>query len=108
MDDTYFPANVLTQRPLVAIDVPPDLALVLPGVPSQAAVLRLLINQYGDVDNVVVEDSLLPDAAQKKVTEVFSQVRFHPGEIRGRPVKSQLRIEVLLKDPQVTANEKGR
>lgn len=107
-DDVYFPANALTQRPLVAVDVPPDLTLVVPGVPPQAAVLRLLINEYGDVDRVVVEDSLLPDAAQKKVTEAFSQLRFHPGEIRGTPVKSQLRIEVLLKDLQVTGNEKGR
>jgi hypothetical protein len=106
--ETYFPANALTQKPLVAVDVSPDLMVIVPGVPPQAAVLRLLINEYGDVDSVVVENSLLPDVAQKKVTEAFSQLRFHPGEIRGVQVKSQLRIEVLLKDPQVTGNEKGR
>jgi hypothetical protein len=106
--ETYFPADSLTQRPLVAVDVPPDLTLVVPGVPAQAAVLRLFINEYGDVDSVIVEDTLLPDAAQKKVTDAFSQLRFHPGEIRSVPVKSQLRIEVLLKETQVTSNEKGR
>jgi hypothetical protein len=105
--EAYFLANALTQKPLVAVDVP-DLTLMVPGVPSQAAVLRLLINEYGDVDSVVVENSLLPDVAQKRVTDAFSQLRFHPGEIRGVPVKSQLRIEVLLKDPEATDNEKGR
>lgn len=97
----YFAAKDLTQRPLVLRDVPTDLMLVVPGVPAQAATLQLLINEYGEVDQVIVEDSLLPEAAQKTVVDAFVKTRFHPGEINGVPVKSQVRIEIMLEEIDV-------
>lgn len=94
----YFIAKELTQKPIVIQDVPADMILHVPGVPAQAAVLSMLINEYGDVDRIVVENSLLPDSAQKIVIDAFSKIRFHPGEIRGVSVKSQIKIEVILTD----------
>ncbi|WP_133467262.1 hypothetical protein [Herminiimonas fonticola] len=94
----YFSAKELTQRPLVARDVPADLMLVVPDVPAQAATLQILINEYGEIDRVIVEDSLLPETAQKTVVDAFVKTRFHPGEINGVPVKSQLRIEIMLEE----------
>jgi hypothetical protein len=94
----YFAAKDLTQRPLVLHDVPADLMLVLPDVPAKAATLKILIDEYGEVDQVIVEDSLLPEAAQKTVVDAFVKARFHPGEINGVPVKSQLKIEIMLED----------
>lgn len=104
----YFLPSELTRKPLVAMDVPEDLELVVPGVPRQAAVLRLLISEYGDVDEVQIENSLLPEVARKTVVNAFSKIRFYPGEIKGVPVKSQIRVEVLLNDPAATDKEKGR
>ena len=97
----YFAAKDLTQMPLVLHDVPADLMLVVPGVPAQAATLQLLINEYGEVDQVIVEDSLLPEAAQKTVVDAFVKTRFHPGEINGVTVKSQVRIEIMLEEIDV-------
>jgi len=94
----YFAAKDLTQKPLVARDVPADLTLIVPDVPAQAATLQILINEYGEIDQVIVEDSLLPEVAQKTVVDAFVKARFHPGEINGVPVKSQLRIEIMLED----------
>lgn len=94
----YFAAKDLTQNPLVVRDVPADLTLIVPDVPAQAATLQILINEYGEIDQVIVEDSLLPEAAQKTVVDAFAKARFHPGEINGVPVKSQLRIEIMLED----------
>ena len=94
----YFSAKDLTQRPLVARDVPADMMLVVPDVPAQAATLQILINEYGEIVRVIVEDSLLPEAAQKTVVDAFVKTRFHPGEINGVPVKSQLRIEIMLEE----------
>lgn len=94
----YFSVKDLTQKPLVARDVPADLILIVPDVPAQAATLQILINEYGEIDQVKVEDSLLPEAAQKTVVDAFAKTRFHPGEINGVPVKSQLRIEIMLED----------
>lgn len=94
----YFATKELTQKPIVIRDVPVDMLLHVPGVPTQAAVLRMLINEYGDVDRIIVENSLLPDSAQEIVIDAFSKIRFHPGEIRGTSVKSQIKIEVILTD----------
>lgn len=94
----YFAASELTRKPLVTHDLPADLVLRVPGVPAQAAILRMLINEYGDIDRIIVENSLLPDSAQKVVVDAFSKIRFYPGEINGKPVKSQLKIEVILND----------
>ncbi|ABR91850.1 tonB like protein [Janthinobacterium sp. Marseille] len=94
----YFSVKELTQKPLVSRDVPADLMLIVPGVPPQAATLQILISEYGDVDKVIVEDSLLPDDAQKIVVDEFSKLKFNPGEINGTRVKSQLKIEILLED----------
>jgi hypothetical protein len=38
----------------------------------------------------------VPEAAAQSIIEAFRKVRFHPGEIGGIPVKSQVRIEVTL------------
>ncbi len=94
----YFAVKDLTQRPLVARDVPADFMLTAPEVPPQAATLKILISEYGDVDKVIVENSLLSEAAQKTVVDQFSKLRFHPGEVNGIPVKSQLRIEIMLEE----------
>ena len=94
----YFSAKDLTKKPLVARDVPADLILTVPDVPAQAATLQILINEYGEIDQVIVEDSLLPEVAQKTVVDAFVKARFYPGEINGVPVKSQLRIEIMLED----------
>jgi hypothetical protein len=95
----YFQAAELTQKPLVLRDVPSDLLFDVPDVPPHAAVLRLLINELGEVDEVIIDDSSVPEAVAQSIIEAFRKARFHAGEIDGTPVKSQVRIEVMLEKP---------
>lgn len=74
------------------------MSLTLPSVPAQSAVLRLLINESGDIDRVEIEETFLPEYAAHIVTDTFSKIKFHPGKINDIPVKSQLRIVVTLED----------
>lgn len=94
----YFRTNDLTEKPRVLRDIRPDLSLSLPNGLSQLAVLRLLINERGDIDQVVMEDSALPEEAQHLVLDAFAKTKFQPGKIGDIPVKSQLRIEVMLEN----------
>jgi hypothetical protein len=94
----YFRANELTEKPRVLLDISPDLSLSLPNGLSQLAVLRLLINERGDIDQVVIEDSALPEEAQHLVLDAFARTKFQPGKIGDIPVKSELRIEVMLEN----------
>lgn len=96
----YFPTRELSLRPLVLKDIPPDIELV--GVPAQTVILRLFINEEGDIDRVVTEQSFLPEEMARDLTDAFSKLKFHPGMRDGVPVKSQMKIEVKLEGGDTT------
>jgi hypothetical protein len=92
----YFPASQLTLKPVVLQDIPANLTVDVPNAPAQAAVLRLLINELGEIDKVIVDESSVPERAAQAITEAFRSIRFRPGERDGAPVKSQLKIQIML------------
>lgn len=81
-------------------DIPPDKTIALPNAPLQPARIRLLINEQGDIDKVVFEDSLLSDEAKHFVKDSFATVKFKPGKIGDLAVNTQLRVEVMLERTQ--------
>ncbi len=95
-DVRYFQLNELTQKPFVAHGLVADTILVVPGVASQPATVQLWINDRGDIDHVTIEDSSLSEEAERLVIAAFSKVKFHPGRIGRIPVRSQLRMEIML------------
>lgn len=96
----YLPASQLDVRPLVINDIDPDLLDNFRGVEAQSLDLVLLINEYGDVDQVIFDawsSSLnLPDILLNDLKQRFMQARFLPGRIKNQSVASELRIRVNL------------
>lgn len=92
----YFRMDQLTDKPFVLRDIPPDLGSELFGVPPQSTVLRLLINEYGDIDQVMAETYDLPEQVRNLLIQAFSKAKFSPGKISGAPVKSQLQIRIAI------------
>lgn len=92
----YFLVDELTENPRVEVDISPELVFFVPNGMSQLAILRLLINEQGDVDQVMVEGSALPKETQHLMIDAFSKTKFQPGKIDGISVKSELEIEVAL------------
>lgn len=93
---TYLPASQLTERPLVLQDIDPLLASTHDDSGQQQVVLRLLINEYGDVDQVLAEETALPADLLRQLQQRFLQARFLPGRLMDRAVPSALRIAVSL------------
>lgn len=58
--------------------------------------LTLFINESGLVDRVTSAVTNLDPEFQERVTQLFRNARFQPGEIDGIPVKSQIQIEVSV------------
>lgn len=98
----YYDAKELTQKPLVTLDIPHDFALHVPNAPENAAIFLLLINERGEIDKVVVESSYLPDSVQSTLENTFKAIKFLPGQIKGKAVKSALKIQIRL-DSEATA-----
>jgi hypothetical protein len=93
----YLPASMLTQRPIILVDIHPELPASLQGVEPQFVDLLLLINAYGDVDQVRLES--LPTLSVAMVQELkqhFQVMRFMPGQWEGQAVPSALPIRVQL------------
>ena len=78
-------------RPLDEIDpVYPSRA----GQQQGVVVLRLLINEFGIVDNAAVVRSSPAGYFEDSALAAFGAARFSPGKLLGTPVKSQVTIEV--------------
>ncbi len=94
----YFKAQELTEKPRVLQDIPANLTLSWPNVAPQVLLLRLMISENGEIDQVKIEGSQLPEYAERMVSDTFSQIKFSPGKIGTAAVKSQMRIQVTLDD----------
>lgn len=92
----YFQPTELTEQPAVVVDISPDLDAIFASGLSQMAILDLFINESGDIDDVFIENSSLSESAQQLIKDAFSKTKFNPGKVAGMPVKSQLKIEVVL------------
>ena len=78
-------------RPLDEIDPEyPDTVRLRSGT----VVLRLLISDTGHVDQAAVVRADPPGVFEQAAIEAFARARFAPAMAAGRPVKSQIRIEV--------------
>lgn len=88
----YLPASQLTERPQSLHGIAPD--WTEPGRIPPLISGVLLINEYGDVDRVLLDEHGLTPVQQQLLRERFGRARFVPGKLYGRPVRTALRIEV--------------
>ena len=100
----YLPAALLTDKPSVVIDIDPELSQRFAFILPQSLALRLLINEYGDVDRVLLAEPLsaegaieaLPSSLLEELMQRFLDARFLPGRLHGQAVRSALTIRVSL------------
>jgi hypothetical protein len=92
----YFKTNELSEKPGVVQDLPADFALLLSGQGFQSAIVRLRINEAGEIDDVLFDASSFSEGNQRLVREAISGMRFTPGKLDALAVKSELRIEIAL------------
>lgn len=90
----FYTADQLTKPPVAIsrpdLDVPNSVARAVRG----NLVLKVWIDEFGNVVSVVVEQSSLPPAVTGQAARAFRTLRYEPGEIDGRKVAVQLNVEV--------------
>lgn len=100
----YFLARELDARPV-------PLAPIEPAYPNDAylrdvpgsVVVRLHINETGDVVKAVILRATPPGYFEDAVQRAFMTARFSPGMRGGRPVKVQMTVEVHYESPRAEA-----
>lgn len=89
----YMDSGKLDPPPLPLHDIEPEYPASL-GLQEGVVVLRLLINEQGDVDNVAVVRAFPPELFNASAIAAFGSAKFSPGRWLGMPVKSQVTVEV--------------
>jgi len=97
----YYKTDQLTKRPqsigISELD-PPEL---LPIVAAGKIVMKLWISDLGEVNEVEIEKSEMPEAFSRQAVAAFKHLRFLPGEKNGVRVGAIMRIEVEYNDVRV-------
>jgi protein TonB len=101
----YYTADQLTKRAhaikVKKLDAPEMQAIIVSG----KLILKLWIDTQGQVEDVVVESSELPEIFAEVAVKAFRQSRFAPGERNGQRVASVMRIEVSYADQRLPARQ---
>lgn len=93
----YLDPKELTRRARVLEDIEPS-PDELEGMPgSGKVILMLFISETGKVDRVEVELSRLEEPFPSSLSRQFLAARFAPAERDGIPVKSRMRVEVVIR-----------
>jgi protein TonB len=94
----YFANHELDRRPQIMSHVEPRFPVLALG-PTGRVVLRVYVDETGQVDMVAVESSDPTGAFAASAREAFGAAQFLPGMKGGVPVKALVRIEVLFGSP---------
>jgi hypothetical protein len=90
----YLPVSALSERPKLLKDIDPEWYLYGLDLPSLSAVL--LINEYGDVDDLIIDTTTLTPMLLQDLRIRFCAARFLPGRIDRQPVKVALHVVIQL------------
>lgn len=95
-DDDYFSRAMLSLAPSPIDTVLIDYPAIENDSGHHVSELTLFIDETGRVARVRVDGATLPPALAEAARRAFGDAKFRPGEAEGRPVKSQIRIEVVF------------
>lgn len=90
----YLPVSALSERPELLKDIDPEWYLQGLDFPYLSALL--LINEYGDVDDLVIDVPVLMPMLLEDLRMRFRAARFLPGRLDGQAVKVALRVVIEL------------
>lgn len=103
----YYRLAELDQRPLALthpqLSYPESAEKNLSG----KIIAQLLINADGNVDRVETLPTELPEIFVDAAKQTFINIKFKPGLLGGRPVASQLWLEIFYEDAQEAINPQG-
>ncbi|TRZ66627.1 MAG: TonB family protein [Rhodocyclaceae bacterium] len=94
----YYTTDQLSKRPQPLGSADLEAPEIRPIVASGKMIVKLWIDEFGEVNDVEVEKTELPEVFSRSTVAAFKRLRFKPGERSGVRVRSVMRIEVSYDD----------
>lgn len=95
-ENYYYQRTELTQPPVALtnpnIRLPADDDVRIIG----SAVLRLFLSETGQIDDITIDRSSLPESYVDAIVSAHKGIKFEPGQLNGKPVTAQIQIEINL------------
>ena len=92
----YFRDGELGEKTKGEFGLPQELIAVLAGDAAHSAKLRLHINEGGEVDQVIIDESNFSEAEQQLLIDAFQKKKFEAGKIDGQAVKTEISLEIIV------------
>jgi TonB family protein len=93
---SYLPASRLTKEPMPIDEIEVRYPRGVHHLRVLTVALTLFIDENGRVENIRIDEPVLPEPYERAAIEAFAQGKFHPGFDGDRAVKSRLRIRVAF------------
>ncbi len=92
----FITIDKLTEKPVVQVDINPDIAIRLATNVDRVAILRLRIDELGEIDQVFFEQGDFSEVEIEYLIAACKAMKFAPGKLGKTPVKSEMRIEMTI------------
>jgi hypothetical protein len=92
----FISTKQLSEKPIVQVDINPDIALRLATNINRVAILRLRIDELGAIDQVFFEQGDFSEEEIELLITACKAMKFAPGKLGKTPVKSEMRIEMTI------------
>lgn len=92
----YIPSELLSTHPRILDTADAIMPPELGRTESGRLVVQLLVNETGEVDQVIVQGSELSPAGTRLFVQRLAQLHLAPGRMSDQPVKALLRLEFRL------------
>jgi TonB family protein len=99
----YYATSQLSKRPQPTTEVELDAPEIRSMLAAGTIILKLWINEHGEVISVEVEKSEVPELVSGSAVAAFRLLRFEPGELNGRRVGSVMKIEITYDDGRLAS-----
>lgn len=99
----YYATSQLSKRPQPTTEAELDAPEIRSMLAAGTIILKLWINELGEVISVEVEKSEVPELVATTAVEAFKRLRFVPGELSGRRVGSVMKIEITYDDGRLSS-----
>jgi hypothetical protein len=92
----YFKERELSTKTKGSLDIPPELTLKLAAESPRVAKIRLLVDEFGEVDFVIVDESNFTLDEQKILIDFYKHKKFDAGKIDDLDVKSEISLDITI------------
>jgi hypothetical protein len=102
----YFRTDEVTEKPRPLSIMPTDLPGATVRDDPGSAIFRLRVNELGDIDDVMIEKSSFGESQQLLIVEGLRKMKLEPGKKNGRPVKTEMLIELTVEEINSTISHR--